>query len=712
MPAATDSAARSRRVTLAAVLGAVSLCALGLSAGTWVLLQERTATLRLAQIDAMHLARQVASDAATLALLGDKAAVDANRVAYRNPHQPARIDFDLDSQAALLPGMHSGAVFGARGQRIAASVRFPEISRSWRQQVLERHRDGWEDMIISSAPETGVPGTIAVSRARWNDARSFEGYAVSLVDLSRLGEWAAEQARMSGATVMLMLSDGTVLAPLAKGGPAPVDNPAVLRRRLDAALKSVRNGKETDPDTALETAGVVVGVGLARDFPLIGLVEMARDGILADWSRRRDIAAAGGVVMVLAVALALALFVRGERRRARAEEGLRLSEERLGAALENGNLSLWDWDVATNSVVFGPRLPAMLGYGPGELDLSVEGFQALMHPDDKPRAMAALMAHVETPDNGVFAAEHRLRRKDGGWTWIADRGRAVEVDAQGRAVRVIGVHADITRRKQAETALHEKSRALEDSNRDLEQFAYIASHDLQEPLRMVSSYLSLLLRREGDRLSDKGRGYADTAADGAKRMGQLIRDLLEYSRVGTRGEEPAPQDTAAVLAEAVENLGIAVAESGATITVAPDAPPVLGDRSQLVRLVQNLVGNALKYRAPDREPVISVGWRLQEDEDAAGGMVILSVADNGIGIDPADFDRLFQIFQRLHARDEYEGTGIGLAVCRRIVERHGGRLWVDSAPGEGSTFHAALPRAAEAPAPDVAAETPVRALAS
>lgn len=703
------SVERSRRVTVAAIFLAVALCALAMASGVWVLLQERHAALRLVSIDATHLARQVASDAATLALLGDKAAVDANRVAYLSNDDSDRIVVELDIQAALLPGMHSGGVFGPQGELIAASRRFPVMSEAWRLRAVERHRDGWEDMIISPSDETGVPNTIAISRARWNDGRAFEGYSVSMVDLSRLREWSGEQARTAKATVTLMLADGTLLAPLAEGGPSKATDAAVLRRLLDEGRGIRAPGDEGHVDGFLAAGGSVVGVGLARDFPLIGLVEMARDDVLADWRRLRDMFVVGAVGIAMSIALVLGVFVRGERRRSQAEQNLWLSQARLAAALENGNLSLWDWNTVDNKVVFGSHLPLMLGYQPGELPHSIETFKAHLHPDDKSAVLAALQAHVEDEHahGGVYAIEYRLSRKDGGWTWIADRGRAVERDDHGRALRLIGVHADVTRRKQAEAALREKSRALEDSNRDLEQFAYIASHDLQEPLRMVSSYLSLMIRREGDRLSDQGRAYAATAADGAARMGQLIRDLLEYSRVGTRGEDLTPQDTNAVVAEALDNLSISAEEAAAVVSVQPDAPPVLGDRGQLVRLVQNLVGNALKYRAPDRAPLIDITWTT---EGRAGEeMVRVSVRDNGIGIDPADHDRIFQIFQRLHGRDEYEGTGIGLAVCRRIVERHGGRLWVDSAPGGGSAFHASLPRAS-AP-PDPSAEAGKRAMA-
>ncbi len=225
---------------------------------------------------------------------------------------------------------------------------------------------------------------------------------------------------------------------------------------------------------------------------------------------------------------------------------------------------------------------------------------------------------------------------------------------------------------------------LERSNKELEQFAYVASHDLQEPLRMVSSYTQLLERRYGDKLDEKGRKFVDFAVDGAVRMQQLINDLLEFSRVSTRGKPMKPVDVNRVLDTVKINLSVAIRESDAVVTN-DRLPTVLADETQLVQLLQNLVGNAIKFRrAPPARPEVHVSAQVGETE------CVFTVRDNGIGIAPEYFERIFVIFQRLHAKGEYPGTGIGLAVCRRIVERHGGRIWVESAPGQGSTFYFAL----------------------
>lgn len=240
------------------------------------------------------------------------------------------------------------------------------------------------------------------------------------------------------------------------------------------------------------------------------------------------------------------------------------------------------------------------------------------------------------------------------------------------------LEAEIAQRKQSAEALQKTAEELARSNRELEQFAYIASHDLQEPLRVISGYLQLLQRRYQGRFEADADEFIEYAVDGSKRMQLLISDLLEYSRVGRQGKEFQPTDLEEVLSEALRVLQRGVEETGAVVTHDP-LPTVPGDRTQLIQLFQNLIGNGIKFRA-QRRPEIHVS--AQPD----GDRWVLSVRDNGIGIERQYWDQVFVIFQRLHSRQEYSGTGIGLAICKRIVERHGGRLWLDSQPGQGSTF--------------------------
>lgn len=242
---------------------------------------------------------------------------------------------------------------------------------------------------------------------------------------------------------------------------------------------------------------------------------------------------------------------------------------------------------------------------------------------------------------------------------------------------------EVAERRSAEAVLSIRTQELARSNAELKQFAYVASHDLQEPLRMVASYLQLLDLRHREKLDGEAREFMGFALDGAKRMQTLIVDLLAYSRVGTAGRPLAPTACEEVLQAAMSNLQVAIRESGARITHDP-LPTVLGDATQLVQLFQNLLGNAIKFRR-DEPPLIEVRAELRDD------FWRLSVQDNGIGIEPRYFERIFVVFQRLHGRKAYAGTGIGLAICKRIVERHGGTIEVASEPGKGSTFSFTIP---------------------
>jgi len=254
----------------------------------------------------------------------------------------------------------------------------------------------------------------------------------------------------------------------------------------------------------------------------------------------------------------------------------------------------------------------------------------------------------------------------------------------------IALESEIAQRKQVEQELRESNaklaaltQDLARSNLELEQFAYVASHDLQEPLRMVVGFVQLLEKRLADKLEGETREFMDFAVDGALRMQRLIQDILAYSRISSRGSELTLVDTGAALQDALNRLASRIEQTGAKIET-PDLPKVVADPTQLTQLFQNLIGNAIKFSKKDL-PMVKVGaardgdgWRF-------------TVTDNGIGVAPEYRERIFGIFQRLHTREEYDGTGIGLAICKRIVQRHGGEIGVDSAPNGGSTFWFTIP---------------------
>ena len=337
-----------------------------------------------------------------------------------------------------------------------------------------------------------------------------------------------------------------------------------------------------------------------------------------------------------------------------------------------------------NMLYVSPQVEDLLGYTPEEYMSDPNILEKHLHPADRERVLAE---DVRTEETGEpFRVEYRVLTRDGRVAWIRDEALLVR-DEEGNPLFWQGVMYDITERKRIEAELQERARELERSNTELEQFAYVASHDLQEPLRMVSSYTQLLARRYKGKLDSDADDFIHYAVDGANRMQTLINDLLAYSRVGTRGKEFAPTETRVVFEAARANLLGAIEECGAEVT-SGELPTVMGDETQLVQLFQNLLANALKFRDEKRVPKIHVG------AERRGGEWLFSVRDNGIGIDPQYAERIFVIFQRLHGKADYTGTGIGLAICKKIVERHGGRIWVKSQLGEGSTFYFTL-RASE-----------------
>jgi PAS domain S-box-containing protein len=260
-----------------------------------------------------------------------------------------------------------------------------------------------------------------------------------------------------------------------------------------------------------------------------------------------------------------------------------------------------------------------------------------------------------------------------------------------KTTHYVAIKQDISERQRVQAALDQKNEEVRRSNRDLEQFAYIASHDLQEPLRAVGGYVKLLHRRFPEHMDAKAIEYINGAAEGAARMERLISDLLAFSRLGSHGGDFAPADLETILNAALHNLQTSLQNSQAKIT-RDTLPTLTVDATQMMQLFQNLIGNAIKFRG-ERPPEIHVGAQQEP------GRWVFSVRDNGIGIESLYFERIFQIFQRLHTRKYYPGTGIGLAICKKIVERHHGAIWVESTPGQGTTFHFSIPDNSASPSP-------------
>ena len=358
-----------------------------------------------------------------------------------------------------------------------------------------------------------------------------------------------------------------------------------------------------------------------------------------------------------------------------AREALRLSEARMSAifrispaAISVSRLSdglFFDANEAFLTT-FGFSREDLLGHTAGELGLWPEAGER--------EALAQELRQSKRLRN----REIRFRLKSGAYGDFLYSAALTPLNGEDCVLSVMLDVTDFKHMKQSEEDLRQ-------SNSELEQFAYVASHDLREPLRMITSYLGLLERRLGATLDADSREFMHFAKDGAIRMDALILDLLEYSRVG-RDAVHAPVALDAVLEEARLNLAAAIADAAAEVGIDAGLPTISGDRHELVRLFQNLIANAIKYHHPDRRPVIQIGHR----DD--GERWVVFVNDNGTGIEARDFERVFGIFQRLVSRDQCEGTGIGLAICHKIVEQHGGRIWIESVMGEGSRFLISFPK--------------------
>ncbi|WP_083468682.1 sensor histidine kinase [Nostoc piscinale] len=413
----------------------------------------------------------------------------------------------------------------------------------------------------------------------------------------------------------------------------------------------------------------------------------------------------------------LSIFFQDITQRKLAELALENSEKRYRSLVLATSQAVW----LTDAQGFPKEYSSWIALtGQTQEELQVWGWLNAIHPQD--RELSLFLWNQAREWKSPYKLEHRVRVADGNYRFFAVRGVPI-LDADNQIQEWIGTHTDITDRKLAEEALQQAKAELEikvqertaeleklneelrNSNQELEQFAYVASHDLQEPLRAVTGYSQLLVEEYRERLDDSAQEYIDYIIDGARRMQQLIQDLLAYSRIGTRGRIFTLTDCNVVLREALSNLSVAIAESQAVITHEP-LPNLLADKTQLIQLFQNLIGNAIKFRRKDVTPQIHIsaaiveksegvgvqGWKALDEECLTQNHEIwlFSVQDNSIGVKSQYLNRIFEIFRRLHTRREFSGTGIGLAICKKIVERHNGHIWAESQLGVGTTFYFTL----------------------
>ncbi len=367
--------------------------------------------------------------------------------------------------------------------------------------------------------------------------------------------------------------------------------------------------------------------------------------------------------------------------RIRSEKAMAEAVDRYNLLAKQNGIVTWEIDLSGVYISLSDGTRETVRYNPEELTTKKHFYD--MHPEKGREEFKAKVLGYVAKGEPFQGLVHPVMAREGGTVWFVSSGIPV-YDARGNLRGAWGTSTDITERKMAEEALRKTDEELRRSNRELEQFASIASHDLKEPLRMVTAFAGLVKDRYHGKLDAEADQYLTFTVDGATRMQALINDLLAYASRGAKTSEMKRADTQEALQDALVNLHASLEETKAHVTWDP-LPVLMADWPQLTHVFQNLVGNAIKYSRPGTPPEIHIGAERRPDE------CLFFVRDNGIGIEPQYYKRIFDIFQRLHTRNDYEGTGMGLAICKKIVENHGGRIWAESQPGQGSTFFFTIP---------------------
>ncbi|EON75822.1 hypothetical protein ADIS_3713 [Lunatimonas lonarensis] len=389
----------------------------------------------------------------------------------------------------------------------------------------------------------------------------------------------------------------------------------------------------------------------------------------------------------------IGVFIRDIGNRKKAQQELLQSNERFQKIAEATNDAIWDFNVPKNHLFWGKGFEKLFGYNLHSISPSLEFLMSLIHPDDRQAVFDKIQDYMRpTHSENNWTEEYRFRRADGSFAYVIDRAIFIR-NPFGVVVRVLGAMTDITHQKNHENSLRKLNEQLKSkvhelaiSNQELEQFAYVASHDLQEPLRMITGFLGQIVRKYDHVLDEKGKQYIGFAVDGATRMRRIILDLLEYSRVGREEEQVESVDLTEIVNETKLLFRKTLDETGAEVTY-ENLSTIVGRWVPMRQVFQNLISNALKYRSPERTPKIHVRGEEQLEN------YVISIQDNGIGIDQTYFDKIFIIFQRLHSEPSVPGTGMGLAITKKIIENYGGTIWLESIPNEGSTFYFTVKKA-------------------
>jgi PAS domain S-box-containing protein len=366
-----------------------------------------------------------------------------------------------------------------------------------------------------------------------------------------------------------------------------------------------------------------------------------------------------------------------------AEIELEKQKQRLSNVIEGTRAGTWEWNVQTGETRFNEIWANLFGYSLEELDsINLDTWTDLIHPTDIIKSEKILEEYFSGKSK-EYQAEYRMKHKNGTWVWILSRGKIFTWTPEGKPLMMFGTLVDISNLKNQEEEIRSTNQKLESANEELKSFASVASHDIKEPLRMISSFLQLLEKRYITQLDEKGLQYIHYAVNGAKRLTSLIENMMEYSKVGFEESKQGPVDLNSVVEEVIQLNKHVITGKNAELKV-DDLPIVLGIKTPLKSVFLNLIINALKYQKENNSPKIHIYAKT------LGRHCQITIEDNGIGIGKEYYDRIFKLFGRLHRIDEYSGAGIGLAICKKVIDQHQGKIWVESEPGQGTKFNIIL----------------------
>lgn len=593
----------------------------------------------------------------------------------RAKKQASRYEVELISKSGKrIPVQISGNPIFNDGNFVGSVAVFTDISEIKRVEEEKRHREAQNALIYKVGQRVGSKIELKelLSEIVTSIRNAFSYYGVMLLLLDEAGKYLHLQS-ITGGYAKIYSGDQKVEVGSGMIGYAAASGEIQVSGDVSQDPHYCRwENEETKSE---------LSVPIKSGDKVIGVLDIQSDDYNA--FDETDVRAMRTLATQIASAIDNArLYERAQKEiaeRKRAEEALKIEKSYLDQLFDSAQEAIVVTETNGRVLRLNPEFTKLFGYTPDEaLGRFIDD---LVAPEDYYKSASAITKKVESGEKASL--ETVRRRKDGTLANVILLVSPIVID--GKVEATYAIYRDISLRIRAEEKLKQTAEELLRSNKELELFAYIASHDLQEPLRMVASYVQLLARRYQGKLDSDAEAFINYAVDGAARMQRMINDLLIYSRVGTKGKLFTPIEVEKVFEQATSNLQIAIEESKAVVTHDP-LPLLLGDETQLVQLFQNLIGNAIKFRENHQEPYIYVSAEEKPDE------WLFLVRDNGIGIDPQYYERIFQIFQRLHGHKDYPGSGIGLAVCRRIVERHGGRIWVDSQPGKGSTFYFTIPK--------------------